>query len=516
MTSRVGQWLDRLTVALAPIWTLRRQRARMAGELMSRHFEAASAGRRTQGWTRAGSTDANAANSSGLARLREVARDLVRNNSYAESALSTIVDHAVSWGIVAKPNKKSATAAARNQAEDRWKAWADTTACDADGRLDFAGLQKLVMRTVVESGEVLIRRRWRRPEDNLPIPLQLQVLEPDYLDSTKDGVTTPGGGRIIQGIEFDAIGRRSGYWLFSEHPGSTFLGASTVFGTSRFIPASEILHVFKNGRPGQIRGASWFAPVTLTLKDLDDYEDAALMKQKIAACLAVITSDLDGTAPPLGTATTAAPGVDMIEPGMIFNVPPGRSITVVDPPLVSEHDAYAKTVLRKIATGLGVTYEDLTGDYGNMPFSAARMSRLRHWARVEDWRWRMLIPQFCDPVWNWAMQAAMVSGMQVDTPPAAEWTAPPPAMLDPDAEARGYMTALRIGAITWPDMVRERGYDPEAQFAEIVEWKKKMFLAELILDCDPSTTTQAGQPRNAAKTAATDLVPTTQNGNGAH
>jgi len=512
MTTRIGQWLDRLSSALAPVWTLRRRRARIAGELMQRHYEAAATGRRTQGWNRAGSTDANAANS-GLARLREVARDLVRNNSYAESALSTIVDHAVGWGIVAKPNKKSGTAAARNQAEDRWKAWAETTACDADGRLDFAGIQKLVMRTAVESGEVLIRRRWRRPEDGLPIPLQLQVLEPDYLDSAKDGVTTFGGGRIMQGIEFNAIGQRVAYWLFSEHPGSLFVGS--VANASRSIPASEILHVFKNGRPGQIRGASWFAPVTLTLKDLDDYEDAALMKQKIAACLAAITTDVDGTSPALGTTTVEAPTVDMLEPGMIHNLAAGRSVTVVDPPSVNEHDAYAKTVLRKIATGLGVTYEDLTGDYGNMPFSAARMSRLRHWARVEDWRWRMLIPQFCDPVWAWAMQAAIVGGMKVDVAPAAEWTPQPPAMLDPDAEARGYKTALRIGAITWADMVRERGYDPDAQLAEIDEWNKKFDKIGAIFDGDPRKSTEQGQPRDPAK-AAPALAPVTPNGNGGH
>jgi lambda family phage portal protein len=510
-------WLDRLTALIAPMWTFRRQRARIAGELLVRHYEAATAGRRTQGWARAGATDANAANMSGLARLREVARDLVRNNAYAESALSTIVDHCCGgWGIVAKPNKTSSTAAARNQAAARWAAWADTTACDAEGRLDFAGLQKQVMRTAVEAGEVLVRRRWRRPEDGLPIPMQLQILEPDYLDSQRDGITTPSGGRIIQGIEFDAIGRRVGYWLFAEHPGSAFQSTRSP-GASRVIPASEILHIYKHGRPGQIRGASWFAPVTLTLKDLDDYEDAALMKQKIAACLAVVTSDLDGTSPALGTTTPTAPGIDMLEPGMILNVAPGRSITVVDPPSVNEHDTYAKTVLRKIATGLGVTYEDLTGDYAGMPFSAARMSRLRHWTRVEDWRWRMLIPQLCDPVWRWAMEAAVVGGMQVPVGalPTAEWTAPAAPMIDPEAEAKAYQLAMRIGAITWPDMVRERGYDPEAQLAEIAEWNAKFDRAKVILDSDPRVTSQQGQPREATAEAATPtLAPTAPNGNG--
>ena len=502
-------WLDRVTAPFAPLWTLRRQRARVAGALLHRHYEASAVGRRTQGWMRATATDANAA-LGGLARLREVARDLVRNNPYAESALATIVDHAVgSWGIVAKPVKTSGTAAARNMAAARWTAWADTTACDADGQRDFAGLQKLVMRTVVESGEVLVRRRWRLPEDGLPIPLQLQVLEPDYLDTSRDTTPTPGGGRVIQGIEFDAIGRRRGYWLFSEHPGAAFTGG---LSPSRFIPAAEILHIGRMDRPGQVRGVSWFAPVILRLKDFDEYEDAALMKQKVAACLAVITSDLDGTSSPLGTSTATEPTVDTLGPGMIINAAAGRSISVVDPPQVSEHEAYSKTVLRAIAAGLGVTYEDLTGDYAGMPFSAARMSRIRHWARVEDWRWQMLIPQFCDPAWAWAMQAARVGGMDIDAPPAVEWTCPPPPMIDPEAEGRAYMVALRIGAKSWPEMQRELGYDPEAVLAEIATWQQKMAKAGVILDGDPSVTTQAGLPRQAAASPAPAPIP---NGNGA-
>ncbi len=182
------------------------------------------------------------------------------------------------------------------------------------------------------------------------------------------------------------------------------------------------------------RATSWFAPVTLRMKDFDDYEDAALMKQKIAACLAVILTDPDGSSAPLGTADdTATPAIDLLSPGMIANFAAGKTATVVDPPAVNEHDAYSKTILRAIATGLGVTYEDLTGCYDGLPFSAARMSRLRHWARVDDWRWRMLIPQFCDPVWDWAMRAATVGGLEVPIGQrlTAEWTCPPMPLLDP-------------------------------------------------------------------------------------
>jgi lambda family phage portal protein len=494
-------WLDRLTAVIAPRWTMRRLRARAVLEVFTRTYEAATVGRRTQGWRRS-TGDANAALLQGLARLRDNARDLVRNNPYAESAVATIADHTVGWGIVAKPAKGTPVLAA-GRFTQAWKAWAETPACDSEGRLDFPGLQKLVMRAVAESGEVLIRRRWRRPEDTLPLPLQLQILEADYLDALKDGLVTPGGGSIVQGVEYDAIGRRVAYWLFREHPGSSFVGLrASGAGQSVRVPASEILHVFKPGRPGQTRGPSWFAPVLLRLKDHDEYEDAALMKQKIAACLAVLTTDVDGTTPPLGVTDAAQPTWDTLEPGMISNLPPGRSVTVVEPPSVSEHAAYSQTVLRAIASGLGVTYEDITGDYSQMPFSAARMSRIRHWARVEDWRWRMLIPQFCDPVWSWAVEAARVAAIIRD-PIQAEWTASPMPMIEPDKEGLAYQRNIRSGIQTLSEVIRERGYDPASMLAEYAADNAILDRLGLIFDSDPRNTTQQGGPRQPASASST-------------
>lgn len=480
-------WVDRVTAPIAPLWTLKRQRARAAASLLQRHYEAAAPGRRTQSWYRV-NTDANAALGPALAYLRATARDLVRNNPYAESALSTIVDHTVGWGIEAKPMPKN------GRAIELWKAWAGSTACDADGRHDFPGLQKLVMRTVVESGEVLVRRRQRRLEDGFALPIQLQILEPDFLDNTKDAELS-GGGRILQGVEFDVLGRRVAYWLFREHPGSSRL----VGAGSYRIPASEILHIFRASRPGQVRAASWFAPVLLRFKDFDEMEDATLMKQKIAACLAVITTDVDGSATAIGTAdTTTTPELDLIEPGAIMNVPPGRSIEVVRPPQTNDYDKYAQTVLRAIATGLGVSYEDLTGDYTELPFSAARMSRLRHWARVDDWRWRMLIPQFCDPVWAWAMQTAAILGA-IDgiEYPQARWSAPPAPMVDPDKEGLAYQRRIRSGLLTQSEAIRELGYDPDELLNEMASDNKKLDELGLVLDSDPRKMTQAGQQQGA-------------------
>jgi lambda family phage portal protein len=471
-------WLDRAVGFVSPQAELKRVRAKAATDLFARTYDAATTGRRTQGWRRS-SSDVNSVMGPSLARLRDVARDLVRNNPYAESALNTIVDHTVGWGI--RPTVYHAA----------FERWANSTDCDADGRHDLVGLSKLVMRTTAESGECLVRRRWRYTTDGFALPFQLQVMEPDFLDTLKDGATQ-NGGRIVQGVEVDAVGYVIGYWLFKDHPGSSTRPGGSIYGQSRFVPASEIAHVFKSSRPGQMRAVTWFAQVLLRFKDFDEFEDATLMKQKIAACLAVITSDVDGSAAPLGAADASAdPVTDTLEPGMIMNVAPGRRVDVVQPPSVGEYSEYTKTTLHAIATGLGVTYEDLTGDYQNLPFSAARMSRIRHRARVEDWQYRLLIPQFLDRVWGWAMEASELAGLPVVA--RTDWTPPGMAMIEPDKEGLAAMRNVRSGISTLSDEIRQRGFNPDTHLAELAKDFAKLDALKLTLDCDPRKMSQQGQ-----------------------
>ena len=494
-----SHWLDRITSPIAPRWTLKRQRARYAGEILARHYEGASAGRRTQGWVRPG-TDANAAIGPGLAPLRNAVRDLVRNNPYAAAAVASIVNESIGWGIAAKSTNK--------RAMGLWKKWAETTACDADGRHDIYGLQKLALRTVAESGEVLIRRRFRLPSDGLPIPLQLQILEPDFLDTTKDNETLPNGGKIVQGVEFSPIGERVAYWLFRSHPGSTEVA---TFGASVRIPADGVIHMFRGDRPGQVRAVSWFAPSLLRFKDLDDFEDATLIKQKIAACLAAFVTDADGLTAPLGDPDdTKTPAIDSLQPGMISNLPPGRTVTVVDPPRSSDYASYTDRNLRGIAAGLRVLYESMTGDHTDLSFSAARMSRLAHQPDVDDWRWRLVIPQFCDPAWRWAMEAAAIAGLislpasgdRLEAPPVL-WSPPPLPFIDPAAEGLAIQRNVRTGITTMPEELRARGLDPAEVIAEIKAWNASIDESKIILDSDPRKMTQAGQ----AQTQAAPLAP---------
>jgi lambda family phage portal protein len=485
-------WWDKILIGIAPKWGVERVKARA----MVRHYEAAIPGRRTSSWRRPNG-DADASNVPSLPVLRELTRDLRRNNGWASRGIETIANNSIGWGIKPTPKATERSRARAEAAIDLWNEWADSTKCDYDGQLNFYGLQRLVMTTVVESGEALVLRQPAAMKDGLPVPVRIQVLEPEYLDMTRTGLFNEDGSRIIDGIEFDGQGRRIAYWLYTSSPVSRIPMKQIA---SVRVPAERVLHVYRVDRAGQTRGVPWFATAIAKLKDLDVFEDAELVQQQVAACFGAFVTDMEGGTTAISEEDEEDNELEKLQPGHISYLAPGEDVRFAQPP-PQNNGALPERVLRRIAAGLNVTFEDLTGDYSKVNFSSARMARIAHWAHVWVWREHMVIPQLCAGVWGWVMQLAQAFESWPSIP-GADWYGPPMPILELDKEATAYQRALRIGMITWPQMIREQGNDPVAQLKEIADTNEKLDEAGVILDMDPRFTTSAGQKQQAASSSA--------------
>jgi capsid protein len=190
--------LDRAIGIVAPRYALRRTQARavltLTQDYMERHaerftYDRSSAGRRAHGWY-APSSDANVELMGSLVWLRNRSRDLIRNNPYAVKATEELVGNGVGTGIV--PQAKTGNAGIDKTIDAEWPFFVE--ACDTPQRLDFYGMQALVMRTMAESGESIVRFRPRLAQDNLRVPLQLQLLKADFLDHARTMGTVNGHG----------------------------------------------------------------------------------------------------------------------------------------------------------------------------------------------------------------------------------------------------------------------------------------------------------------------------------
>lgn len=461
--------LDQFISYWNPEAGLRRARARAAEDLV-RKYDGATRGRRGAGWGEAG-TSANGETALAIKMLRDRARELVRNNPHAKSAIDVITTNTIGTGI--RLTVKDAAGNVNAPVRDAWMKWAETTACDYNGQFDFYGLQRMVMRAVAESGEALVVRRFGEGPDGKRT-VQLQVLEGDYLDHSKDADKTESGGRIIQGVEFDQNGKRIKYLLYNAHPGDGKLGSAVV----NPVNAEDVLHIYNVERPGQVRGVPFGVSAMLRLRDLGDYQDAQLIRQKIAACFAVFIQDSAADAI-VSNNTTSSDLPERVEPGMIEKLPTGKTVTFAAPPAAEGYADYTKKVLQEIAAGYGVTYESMTGDLSNVNFSSGRMGWLEFHRRITDWQWNIIIPMFCEGVWNW-WKTINAPTAQLQT----EWTTPRREMIDPVKEVEGLSKQVRNGFMSWSEALRQQGYEPSQVLAEIAKDMKAFDDAGVKLDSD--------------------------------
>ncbi len=443
----------------------------------ARRYDAASKTARMSGWMTP-ATDANAAINH-PATIRNRARDLVRNNSWAAKGVNVIVNNSVGYGIRAQ--LKASSNLRTRQAQALWQQHMETSAIDADGMMDIYGLQALAMRCLVESGEVLIRMRPRRLEDGLPLPFQIQILEPDLL--ADDEVIESNGNSVHNGIEFDALGRRVAYHLYRRHPGDFSNNMLRWMAEPTRVPASEIIHLYRKDRPGQDRGVSWLAPTVRTLYDLGLYDDGTLKRVQLSALFAGFISSDD----PQGLGDELDTELPDLQPGTMYLLKSGQSVQFNSPPPANDDPAFREWILRSVASGLGITYESLTGNLSTVNFSSARMGHHDMGRNIDAWQWNLFIPVFCGGVFGWFKDMIAASpdyaGFKIDDL-TVEWTPPARTVVDPAKEWKALQTAVRSGFMSLPEAIRSQGFDPDAVLAEQAEYLAKLDAAGVIVESD--------------------------------
>jgi lambda family phage portal protein len=481
-------WLDNVIGFLSPQRGLIRERARKAIILM-RTYDGAKTGRRTDGWVTAGSS-ANAEIGPAASRLRNNARDLVRNNPYASKAKEVYVTNAISTGI--KPAAKSEKDTLNEKIMAAWDKWA--THCDHEGQHNFYALQALIAGARYESGECFIRFIDTKANDQGIVPFKLQLLEADFLNTGLTGLVN-NGGQIIQGIELDASGARIAYHLFTHHPGEA--GGNVSQQTIR-VPAEQILHIFSKDRPGQLRGVSAFAPVMLKMNDLAEYEEAELMRKKIESCFAAFVTQaggINGASLAFGQQTVDSTRQETFRPGMIGYLNAGEDVKFGNPSVASGGDAFVRSMLRAIAVGLGITYEQLTGDLSNVNYSSMRGSLLEFRRMIEARRESIYIPMLCQKVWLRFLERGQLAGIfkvVKESDAAVKWSAPRFEQIDPYKDAMADLIMLRSGTLTLPDAIARLGNDPDKHLKTIAATNATLDALKIVVDSDPRNTTKTG------------------------
>lgn len=457
--------LDRVVSAFSPQAGLRRALARRQIERL-RQYDGGRLDRSTAAWL-PGPTTIDGQELGEIIRLQARAWDLWRNNVYFRKAVRAMTAQIIGRGMFPDPKITHDDGRLNSELQQTirtlFRQWSRSVRfgfIPGGGVCEWEQIQQLCFRDTAIGGEILIRKRFLSTSEakrkGLQIPLQLELIEGERLDEGLiTQVRTEQGTVIHRGVEFNVdSGERIAYHIRDHHPQSV---VPTLNFRAKRIPARDIIHLYMQERPSQIRGVSWFAPTATQFRDIADYQENELMASAVAACFSVAIK-LEPNAGELSLATPTGQDsndadsnpITRIQPGTIMRLRPGEDVSTINPSRESSQtERFANHLLRGLALGMpGLKASTVTGDYRESSFSSERSADNDVWRENEqNQQWFQC--SFCNPIWDWWLRALELSGILEgvdfdelrDSP--VSWSSPVVKSINPadDAEAASLRVA---------------------------------------------------------------------------
>ena len=468
-------WLDNVIATVSPRHAYEREMWRQGLEEL-RGYDAAGRGRLNSGW-RVTNESAEMTDRYSRDVVRARARDLERNSDIAQSVL-----YAYKRNVVGKGYTLRATTGndeLNKRIEKAWKRWCKARNCDVTGEQSFNEiLRMMVVRKKVDGGMIVL---YRYTAGGV-VPFKLQCLEVDELDTTQE---TPHqrGNRVVGGIEYNQYRRPVGYWI-RQYDIEGWQLTEPVF-----IEAKDVFFLKTKHRPSQLREMSDLAPTITRVRDTNEFINAVSVRERIAACLAVLIKKALPSGSGVGRNSVKGPDgrVDYagkkLAPGMMLEMGPGDDAQIVDPKgAATDATAFLKTQQGLIGAGQGLSYEAVSRDMSSATYSSARQNSIEDEnTYIEDIE---LLTAFMSEVYENFLISGVLSGL-FSVPDFWEhkedymdhsWVKTPKKWIDPAKEANADKIALQSGQKTFQDLQAEKGKDwKEAvdELAEVLEYGRQ-------------------------------------------
>lgn len=335
------------------------------------------------------------------------ARDVTLNDGYAAGVVAIHKDNIVGnqFRLNAQPNAdvlgiddeewlyefQRVVEARFNNTASSSKHW-----LDASGMNDFTAMIRQAVGMFLIHGEVLSVAEWIN-DSRRPYATAIQMITPRRLCNPY-GIMDEAG--LKAGIERDSYGRAVAYHIMEAHPYDYTnpekqyrwkrIDAETKWGRQ------QVIHIIEQLLPDQIRGVSEMVSVLKQMRMTRRFQDVELQQAVLQATYAAsIESDLspqviaeimgsNPNAPSFGEAAKSMLS-SILQHRATNNIQlDGARIPVLHPNTKLNlqqlgqpsgvGSEYEQSLLRHIAAGLGVSYEQFSRDYTKTNYSSARAS----------------------------------------------------------------------------------------------------------------------------------------------
>ncbi|MDD0936660.1 phage portal protein, partial [Xylella fastidiosa subsp. multiplex] len=340
---------------------------------------------------------------------------------------------------------------------------------------DWSSVQRLLARTWLRDGEAFVQElRGFLPtlQHGSGVPFSIEMLEPDLVPLDYDDPSQ----HILQGIQRNAWGRATGYYIYTQHPGDP----DVLLPEKKLVPSHLIRHIRTIDRIGQVRGISLLASTFTRIEDLKDYEESERIAAKIAACMAAVIIKGDpGQYEPEKHASTGQ-RMMRFQPAMIFDgLNPGERIDPIDSTRPNPNlESYRDGQLRAIAAPMRISFSSLAKNY-NGTYSAQRQELVEQYGAYGVLA-HEFISQMVRPLYERLIAIAVTSGA-LTLPPnvplanalGADYLPPSMPWIDPLKEINALTAQVQAGVRSLSSVIAERGgrmYDTLEQLSLDKEW----------------------------------------------
>jgi len=475
-----------------------RRKTKPEPKVFKRSYAAANPGRLFADF-KASERSADSELSPVLKTIRSRSRDLVRNNSYAKrymSLLKTNVIGGKGCGLQVKAldTVGNLDVTGNSAVEKAFLQWGRAGNPTVDGQLGWVDAQKLALETIARDGEVfVVKHRGADFRDSFAI----EFIESDQVDETKNEKLA-NGNEIRMGVELNKFKKPIAYHFTTYHPGDYDFTTISISSKTIRIPAERVLHIYIKLRAGQTRGEPWMSPAMAGLKQLGAYIEAALVSARVGASKmgfftsaggdGFVADDLDGQVPIIDC-----------EPGSFHQLPTGVDFTAFDPSNPNnEFEGFHKSVLKSIASALGISYTSLSNDLEATSYSSIRQGALEERDFYRDTQ-QFMIDHFVRPVYDSWLESAMemnnfgIPLRQYERFSAAsEFRGKGWSWIDPLKEMNASVVGLKNGILSIQDVASQYGKDAEELMSQIARDKLLAEQFGIKYALEPYAATQVG------------------------
>lgn len=344
---------------------------------------------------------------SNLYELREICREMCRNNPLVKGLLRTETDGVVGTGV--KFQARTEDEGWNDEVEEIWKEEMVETACDVTGRHCINKVFDLCFHAYRRDGDSAVIL-----SDNGP-----QVIEGEQM-GTPSGMQDFKHFEVTNGVAVSKKTQRViGYYI----------GRPSKWGYIKqdsysHYPADSIYHAFNPDRSSQSRGEPAMTPAIDAVDKLCGYIDAELVAAKVNACFSMFIAQNSPDIPSPYTKGVSSTGRDAdtqeryerIEPGIVMYGEPGESAAGIGQQRPGTlFDPFVLRMLSLIGRPLCLPLMLVTLDFSGATFMNARIAYQKvqeKWQKEQEF----VLKPIARKLWRWKIDKCIEKGTLSDRP----------------------------------------------------------------------------------------------------